>query len=220
MIEGSARKANNRVRITARLIEAVTGNHLWAERYDRELEDVFAVQDEITQNVVATIAPELIAAETARARRKSPDNLDAWDYYLRAMWHYQRQTRENNVEAMRLAEHATRLDPDVASDFSVLALCHLVDALYAWSESRDQSLAAGLEAAKRAVARDNGDAVANASLGLANLYLRRHDVRVKDSKGQSSSIRIMHLRMPCLAGRLRASAIERARSSRSRKSCG
>ena len=106
VVEGSVRKDGDQVRITAQLVDVATGSHLWAERYDRNLADVFAVQDEITQAVVAAIEPQLYAAEDFRARRKTPDNMDAWDLVMRALSHYWRVTRQDNLVAQALLEKA------------------------------------------------------------------------------------------------------------------
>ena len=106
VVEGSVRKDGDHVRITAQLVDVATGSHLWAERYDRDLADVFAVQDEITQAVVAAIEPQLYAAEDFRARRKTPDNMDAWDLVMRALSHYWRVTRQDNLVAQALLEKA------------------------------------------------------------------------------------------------------------------
>src|SRR6202023_1676936 len=112
VVEGSVRKGGDRVRITAQLNDATTGSHLWAERYDRDLADVFAVQDEITEAIVAAIEPRLYAAENFRASRKPPDSMDAWDLVMRALSHYWRVTRQDNVVAQALLEKATAIDPD------------------------------------------------------------------------------------------------------------
>jgi adenylate cyclase len=178
VIVASVRKANNRVRITAQLIDAVTGNHLWAERYDRELENIFAIQDEITRSVVTMAAPELMSAETDRLRRKKPEHLDAWDNALRALWDGQQYTQERMVKALHCARKATGLNPEGALGFSALAWCRLRDALYGRLDAHDQLLAAGLDAANRAMTLDKTDAVAHAFSGIANLYLRRHDEAV------------------------------------------
>ena len=111
VVEGSVRKDGDHVRITAQLVDVATGSHLWAERYDRNLADVFAVQDEITQAVVAAIEPQLYAAEDFRARRKTPDNMDAWDLVMRALSHYWRVTRQDNLVAQALLEKAIAVDP-------------------------------------------------------------------------------------------------------------
>jgi adenylate cyclase len=102
ILEGSVRKAGNRVRITAQLIDARRSRHIWADRYDRELTDVFAVQDEITENIVGAVAPEFMAAEMHRARQKETRNLDAWDLLMQARWHFNHFTKERNEEAQIL----------------------------------------------------------------------------------------------------------------------
>jgi len=111
VVEGSVRKDGDRVRITAQLNDVVTGSHIWAERYDRSLADVFAVQDEITQSIVAAIEPQLYAAENFRAQRKPPDSMDAWDLVMRGLSHYWRVTRQDNVVAQALLEKAIKIDP-------------------------------------------------------------------------------------------------------------
>ncbi len=175
VLEGSVRKARSRVRITAQLVDATTGNHVWAERYDRELVDIFAVQDEITQNIVAAIGPELVSAEMQRARRKDPNSLDAWECTMRARWHGDRLTRVDNEETRRLALRAIELDPGAAPGFNILAYTHVLDSLYGWSESRPQSISDAYEAAQKAVALDDRDADAHTALGTANWMLRRFD---------------------------------------------
>jgi hypothetical protein len=107
VLEGSVRKGGDRVRITAQLNDVTTGSHIWAERYDRDLADVFAVQDEITEAIVAAIEPQLYAAENFRAQHKPPDSMDAWDLVRRALSHFWRVTRQDNVVAQALLEKAT-----------------------------------------------------------------------------------------------------------------
>jgi len=175
VLEGSVRKAGSRVRITAQLIDAATGNHVWAERYDRELEDIFAVQDEITQNIVATIGPELASAEMQRARRKDPSSLDAWDCTIRAMWHFARATHGDMEEARRFALRAIEMDPGTAPAFGILAFTHLRGVVNGWSKTPSQSIQEAYEAARKAVALDGRDANAHWALGTANLFRRRFE---------------------------------------------
>ena len=111
VLEGSVRKGGNRVRITAQLVDALTGRHVWAERYDRDLEDIFVVQDEITEAITTTVAPAFMSAEAQRAERKSPENYGAWDYAMRGNWHLSRRGRDDIAEAQRLFETALDLDP-------------------------------------------------------------------------------------------------------------
>ncbi|UCH49290.1 MAG: tetratricopeptide repeat protein [Betaproteobacteria bacterium] len=174
VIEGSVRKAGSRVRISAQLIDATSGNHLWADHYDRELEDIFAVQDDITSSVTATVAPELMAAEMDRSRRKSPANLDSWDFYLRAIWFIHKHTLQSFAEALPLAEEAIRLDPDSALGFTAFAWCRLSQATFGPVRSRDESLVAGLDAATRAVTLDPGNPMAHGLLGQADTQLRKY----------------------------------------------
>ncbi|MBM3482864.1 MAG: tetratricopeptide repeat protein, partial [Alphaproteobacteria bacterium] len=114
VVEGSARKADNRVRITVQLIDAEKGHHVWAERYERDLADVFAVQDEITQMIVAALPGRVEAAQTALAKRKPPQAMAAYDYLLRAKDYHHRRTKEDNVKALEMAEKAIELDPEYA----------------------------------------------------------------------------------------------------------
>jgi adenylate cyclase len=125
VLEGSVRKAGNRLRTTAQLVDATTGNHIWAERYDREIADIFAVQDEITQSVVAAIEPQLYAAENLRIQSTSPDNLDAWGCVIRALWHIGRFTSDNTEEAKQLLKRAIAMSPRYAKAHSLLAFAEL-----------------------------------------------------------------------------------------------
>jgi TolB-like protein len=120
VLEGSVRKGGDRVRITAQLNDVTTGSHIWAERYDRELADVFAVQDEITEAIVAAIEPQLYAAEYFRAHRKPPDSLDAWDLVMRALSHFWRVTRQDNVVAQaRPGGGRARRQPNVLRPYGL-----------------------------------------------------------------------------------------------------
>ncbi len=114
VLEGSVRRSGARIRITAQLIDGSTGNHLWAHRYDRDLKDIFAVQDEITETLVGAIEPELGRAERERARAKRPDDLKAWDFYQRGLWHTYKRTREDLVDARQMFEQAIAIDPGLS----------------------------------------------------------------------------------------------------------
>jgi tetratricopeptide (TPR) repeat protein len=121
VLEGSVRKSGNCIRVTAQLVEAATGNHVWAERYDRDLADIFAVQDEITECVVAAIEPELYAAEQVRSQSKPPDSLDAWECVIRALSCIGQGTRDENTEAEALCRRAIAIAPDYGRAHSLLA---------------------------------------------------------------------------------------------------
>jgi adenylate cyclase len=165
VVEGSVRRGGNRVRITAQLIDAVNGNHVWAERYDRELADVFAVQDEITDRIAAAIEPELARAELERARRKPPESLDAWDLYQRGLWHvWQFNARDNQI-ARELFERAAALDPGFSPFFAGIALSRLFDHTLRYRPASERSIDVALAAARHAVALDDKDAAAHSILG-------------------------------------------------------
>src|SRR6202521_2781761 len=125
VLEGSVRKAANRVRITAQLIDAATGAHLWADRFDGGLEDIFSLQDQVTASVVGAIAPKLEQAEIERAKRKPTESLDAYDYYLRGIASVNLGTRDANAEALRLFYRASELDPDFATAYGMAAWCYV-----------------------------------------------------------------------------------------------
>ena len=158
VLEGGLRKAGNRVRMTAQLAEAETGNQVWAERYDRDLADIFAVQDEITQAVTAAIAPAIADAERQRAARKVPASLDAWGAYQRGMWHLGKASSEDDDRARTFFQRAVELDPMFAGGFIGLAA---VLARAKGTQSEEEAMA------RRAVALDAGDAEAHARLALA-----------------------------------------------------
>jgi adenylate cyclase len=175
VLEGSVRRAGNRVRITAQLIEAATGHHLWAERYDRELADVFAVQDEIARSITGAIAPGIIAAEIRQAQRKDPDQLDAWDRTVRAHWHIRRFTREDLAEARRLLTEAISFDPENSMAYADLALARHFEAVFGWGDGPVESHNRLGEAARKAVAADESDAMAHTALAIFELFSGRHE---------------------------------------------
>ena len=174
VLEGSVRKGGDRVRITAQLNDVATGSHIWAERYDRELADVFAVQDEITEAIVAAIEPQLYAAENFRAQRKPPNSLDAWDLVMRALSHYWRVTRQDNMVAQALLEKATAVDPNYGQALGVLATSHMFSAHMGWT---DTAMVAPIaeRAALAAILIDSEDPWAHLALGGVYLFARRFD---------------------------------------------
>jgi TolB-like protein/tetratricopeptide (TPR) repeat protein len=174
VVEGSVRKEGDRVRITAQLVDVATGSHVWAERYDRSLADVFAVQDEIAQSVVAAIEPQLYAAENFRAQRKAPDSMDAWELVMRALSHYWRVTRQDNMVAQALLEKAIRIDPQYGLALGVLAASHIFGVHMGW-EDRAQTVPTAERAALAAIHADSEDAWAHYALGSVYLLTRRFD---------------------------------------------
>ena len=175
VLEGSIRRAGNRVRITAQLIDAETGHHLLGDRYDRELADVFAVQDEIAQSITGAIAPGIISAEIQHAQRKEPSQLDAWDRIVRAHWHIRRFTQSDLAEARRLLDEAIVLDPSNSMAFSDLAFARHFEAVFGWGDGPAESHAQLGEAARKAVAADDSDAMAHTSLAIFDLFSGRHE---------------------------------------------
>jgi TolB-like protein/cytochrome c-type biogenesis protein CcmH/NrfG len=174
VVEGSVRKSGDRVRITVQLNDVTTGSHIWAERYDRGIADVFAVQDEITEAIVAAIEPQVYAAENFRAKRKSPDSMDAWDLVMRALSHYWRVTRQDNVVAQALLEKATAIDPSYGQAHGVLATSHTFSAHMGW-EDMAAAMPISERAALAAIGADSEDPWAHHALGCVYLFTRRFD---------------------------------------------
>jgi TolB-like protein len=174
VVEGSVRKGGDRVRITAQLNDASTGSHIWAERYDRDLADVFAVQDDITEAIVAAIEPQLYAAESLHNRRKPTDSMDAWDLVMRALSHYWRVTRQDNMVAQALLEKATVIDPHYGQALGLLAASHTFGAHMGWEDIASAAPVAQ-RAAQAAILADSEDAWAHYALGYVYLYTRQFD---------------------------------------------
>jgi TolB-like protein len=160
VLEGSVRKAADRVRITGQLIDATTGGHLWADRFEGTLDDLFELQDQLTENFVGAIAPQLERAEIERAKRKPTKSLDARDYYLRGMANLHRGSRDSIDEALAQFYHALQLDPTYASACAMAAWCHLWRKANGWMTDRPQEIAEGIRLACRAVELGRDDAVA------------------------------------------------------------
>jgi TolB-like protein len=173
VLEGSVRKAGSRVRITGQLIDGVTGSHIWAERYDREVADIFAVQDEITRNVVGAIEPELYAAERLRFQSKTPESLDAWGCVIRALWHLGRVTNDDNEQALLLLAHAVALSPRYAKALSVLAFAEARTVFY--GGDIDTALSTARQHAQAAVALDENEPWSYFSSGYIECFASRYD---------------------------------------------
>jgi adenylate cyclase len=175
LLEGSIRRAGNRVRITAQLIDAGTSHHLWAERYDRDLADVFAVQDEIAQSITGAIAPGIISAEIQHAQRKHPSQRDAWDRIMQAHWYLRRFTEDDVTEARHLLDDAITLDPGNSLALSDLAFASHFDAVFGWGDGPAESHSRLGESARKAVAADDSDAAAHTALPIYDLFSGRHE---------------------------------------------
>ena len=175
VLEGSVRKATNRMRITGQLIDTATGAHLWADRFDGGLEDVFDLQDRVTTNVVGAIAPTLERAEIERAKRKPTERLDAYDYFLRGMASVHQWTSDANDGALRMFRKATELDPDFASAYGMAAWCYTWRWINRWTIDRVQETAEATRLARRAVDLGEDDAVALERGGYALAFVA-HDL--------------------------------------------
>jgi TolB-like protein len=171
VLEGSVRKAGNRVRITGQLVDAATGVHLWADRFDGALEDIFDLQEQITAKVVGAIAPRLEQAEIERAKRKPTESLDAYDYYLRGMAAVHRWTREGNEEALSAFKRAIELDTNFASAYGMAARCYSQRKMSGWFGDRQKEIAEAEWFARRAAELGRDDAVALATAGIAFGYV-------------------------------------------------
>jgi tetratricopeptide (TPR) repeat protein len=172
VLEGSVRRAGKQLRISAQLIDATTGGHHWAERYDRKLGDIFAVQDEITRSVAAAIEPRLLAAEGVRALSRSSADLGAWELVARAQTHFWRLTRADYETAIEALNRAVEAYPDYAPARSLLGFCLVFAAHMGWVE-RDRGLLPGREHALRAIALDDRDPWGHIALGYWALMERR-----------------------------------------------
>jgi adenylate cyclase len=167
VLEGSVRRAGNRMRVTGQLIDATTGAHVWASRYDRDLADIFAVQDEITAAIAAAIAPAIIDAEQQRALRKSAERLDAWEAYHRGMWHFAIGNPENCEMARGFCQKAVHLDPNFAAAHVALAGIALRSGIVLQTMSLDEAARAGKQLAQKARSLDPSDPLAHARLAQA-----------------------------------------------------
>jgi TolB-like protein len=169
VLEGSVRRDRERVRIIGQLIDAATGVHLWADRFDGELKDIFGVQEQLTASVVGAIAPKLEQAEIERAKRKPTESLDAYDYYLRGRASFHQWTREGNNDALRLFYRAIEIDPDFATAYGMAALCYAQRMMNGWMIDRQQETTETARLAERAVKLGKDDSVALSSAGIARL---------------------------------------------------
>jgi adenylate cyclase len=157
VLEGSVRKVSGKVRITGQLIDAITGAHLWADRFERDLTDIFALQDEVTLAVVSAIQPKMLQTEIEMATRRRPENLTAYDFYLRAMPQYYLTTREGLAEAIRLAHRALELDPRFGSVAALAGVCHALNVVLGYANDPQFDRKEAVRLARLASSIDDGD---------------------------------------------------------------
>ncbi|MEJ2014066.1 MAG: adenylate/guanylate cyclase domain-containing protein [Limibacillus sp.] len=170
LLEGSVRQAGKRIRVTAQLINAETGHHVWAEKFDRELADIFDLQDEITHRIAATLVPELEQAETTLTRAKRPGDLTAWDCYLRGMSFFHEETGEAIGEAIAMFEAAVEADPDYVDAWALLGWSYAKQVSFRSAADPEETMKRAFQAGRRAVALDPSSAVAHMSLGTVHIW--------------------------------------------------
>lgn len=180
VLEGSIQKTEDRVRITAQLIDAISGKHLWAERYDRNLKDLFALQDEITMKIVTVLRVKLTEGE--KMLGVDTNNLDAHLKYLQSRKQIQRKTKEGNAQGQKLIEEAIALDPEYASAYLILSATHLMDIQYGLSDSPKQSLKTAEELVRKAISLSGENADARAFLGRIYLTKRQYNEAITEGK--------------------------------------
>jgi TolB-like protein len=182
VLEGSVRKSGNRIRITAQLIDAPADRHVWAQRYDRDLEDIFALQDEIGSQIVSTVNVEIGDTEQERVSRRQPENLDAWELYQRGMWHLWRLGKADRGEARNFFGKAIDLAPTFGSPYAGLAYLGCLDVIFGTTESIPQTLAESLQAGEKAVELDDRDAFARFALGRTHGNLGNRGAAIAESE--------------------------------------
>jgi len=182
LLEGSVRKAGARVRISAQLIDSATGHHVWADRYDREIDDIFAVQDDIVQCIAAVVAPELARAELKRTTAKQVRDLDAWDLWLRGMAAVRERTRDGGAQGRELLERALAIRPNYADAYCGLAMAYNHDILLGVAADRRATATQAMDAARRAIECDGASAWAHHELSTAYQWLDRPDDALADAR--------------------------------------
>ena len=182
LLQGSVRRAGPRIRVTGQLTDATTTGQIWAERYDRDFTDVFAIQDDITASIAAALVPEITLAEIERSRRKRPDSLDAWDLYLRALSAMHRLEPSANEAAIADLTRAVEIDPDFVAAHSGLVWCRALSALHRWPGGGFAALDLMDRHARRAVFLDADDARAHCALALSHFWRGHQEEGVATAK--------------------------------------
>jgi adenylate cyclase len=182
VLEGSVRKGGDKIRITAQLIDAITGNHLWAERYDRNIDDIFAVQDEITKKIITAMQVKLTAGEEVRAAAKGTNNLEAYLKYLQANELINQINPESNALGKQLAEEAVALDPEYAWAYYALGRSHMMDVWVKASKSPKASIAKAIELVQKAIVLDDSLSEPHGLLGFLFSMTRQYDKGVAEAE--------------------------------------
>ena len=182
LIEGSVRKSGQKIRISAQLVDARSGKHIWAERYDLELTDVFAIQDEIAERVAGAIEPELLKTEGAQAAARHTGNITAWDIVRRGTWHFHQVTCDNHLKARELFRQAAELDPELPEGHLWLGRVNAGLVAYGWSDNRAADLREGTEAALKAVQLDERNPYAHYSLAIVSAYANQFEQSISAAR--------------------------------------
>jgi adenylate cyclase len=177
VLEGSVRKADDRVRITAQLIDATTEGHLWAERYDRELINIFTLQDEVTHKIVSALAVKITEDERLRLIRKGTNNLEAYDYILRGLEYFSRISRDSNTQARKMFEKAIDLDHEYALAYSLAGGTHMMEWSFGWSQD-PQSIRHAFDLAQKALKLDETLHIAHQIMGDVFLWKKQHEMAI------------------------------------------
>lgn len=175
IVTGSVRRSGERLRVNAELVDAEGGHQIWSARYDRQLEDIFEIQDQITAEIAGSVGPALSQSEMRHARRRSPKSVDAWSSIHRGMWHLFHRSRDGMDKARAWAQTAIDLQPDASIAYSLICFSHMYDVIYQWTSTPETSLEMAREAAEKAVALDKEDAMALTAMGFAASFLKQHD---------------------------------------------
>ena len=182
VLEGSVRRSENHVRVTAQLIDALSGNHLWAERYDRDLKDIFALQDEITLKIIQALQIKLTVGEQARVTGKGTQNLNAYLKTLQAYEQFGRMNKQGSMMAKQLAQEAIALDSKYALPYTVMAYSHLLDLWFRFSESPEESMKLAVVAAQKALALDESDPFIHTCFSSLYIMQRQHDKAIASAE--------------------------------------
>ena len=179
VLDGSVQKAGDRVRVTAQLIDALTGHHLWSERYDRRVKDIFDLQDDITMKILTELRVKITEGEAARISAKGTSNLQAYLKVIEANWYRAQYNKEAGNVAKRFYNEAVDLDPNYVMPYVGLAITYMQDLWLGASESPGETLSNGMKMAKKALTLDDSSAEAHAVLGYTLIWMRQHDRAVE-----------------------------------------
>jgi TolB-like protein/cytochrome c-type biogenesis protein CcmH/NrfG len=175
IVTGSVRKAGSRMRVNAELVDTADAHQIWSGRYDREISDIFDLQDEITLAIAGSVGPALLQSEREHAMRRMPQNLDAWESLHRSMWHLFQYSREHTEKAQTWALRALELQPDLAQAYSMIAFSHMYEIIYQWSGDPQRSRKLAAKAAEKAVELNKDDPIALTALGYAHSLVGEYE---------------------------------------------